>query len=127
MMNGEEYIKLYQTQLGMFPEKKERAIANEILYYYETNKTINLADFITYIETTNLKKEIMDIIESVKVQELSESAMVELLNNAKKKRKEKEIQKLKEELKKELDINKKIELAEKIAEIKKGSVEDESY
>lgn len=126
MMNGEEYIKLYQTQLGMFPEKKERAIANEILYYYETNKTMNLADFITYVETTNLKTEIMDIIENVKIQELSEKAMEELIANAKKKWKEKEIKELKEELKKELDINKKIQIAERIAEIKKGSVENES-
>ena len=68
----------------------------------------------------------MDIIENVKIQELSEKAMEELIANAKKKWKEKEIKELKEELKKELDINKKIQIAERIAEIKKGSVENES-
>lgn len=127
MMNGSEYIKLYQTRLGMFPEKSDRAIANEIIYYYDTNKAINLADFITYVQTTNLKKEIMAIIESVKDKEISETAMEELLSNLNKRIKENEIKKLKEELKQEFDINKKIMLTEKIAEIKKGSVENESY
>ena len=127
MMNDETYIKMYQTRLGMFPEKRERSIANEILYYYESNKTINLADFITYIESINLKNEIMDIIKSVKIKEVSETIMEELIRNLKKKIKDNEIKKLKNELQKEFDINKKIELAEKIAEIKKGSVEDESY
>lgn len=127
MMNSFEYIKLYQTRLGLFPTKKERAIANEILYYYETNKTINLADFITYAETTNLKNEIMGIISSVKTKELTEIAMEELLRSIKKKIKLQEIKKLKEQIKEEFDINKKIVLTEKLKEIKKGSVEDESY
>lgn len=127
MMNSFEYIKLYQTRLGLFPTKKERAIANEILYYYETNKTINLADFITYAETTNLKNEIMGIISSVKTKELTETAMEELLGSIKKKIKLQEIKKLKEQIKEEFDINKKIALTEKLKELKKGSVEDESY
>ncbi len=127
MMNSEEYIRLYQTKLGMFREKENRAIANEIIYFYETNKTMNLADFISYIETISLKKEIMDIIENVKVKQLSVEAMEELILRIKKKIKEEEIKKLKEDLKMEFDIQKKVELTEKIAEIKKGSVENESY
>jgi len=127
MMNSFDYIKLYQTRLGLFPTKRERAIANEILYYYDTNKSINLADFITYAETTNLKKEIMGIISSVKTKELDEKALEELLKSIKKKIKIDEIKRLKEQIKEEFDINKKIALTEKLKEIKKGSVEDESY
>lgn len=126
MMHDVSYIKLYQTKLGMFPSKEHRLIANEILYYYETNKTINLADFITYAETTNVRPQIMDILSSVSTSELTEEAMLELLELAKKKIKEQEIEKLKVELSKELDENKKTALALKIVEIK-GSVENESY
>lgn len=127
MMNDPLYVKLYQTQLGIFPTKEERQIANEIVYYCETNRTINLADFITYAETTNFKQPIMDIISESKNLELSEASMFELLMNIKRKIKDQEIKKLKEEIKKELDINRKTELLEKIAEIKKGSVENEGY
>ena len=127
MMNDPIYIKMYQTQLGMFQEKENRTIANEILYYYETNNTIRLADFITYAETTPLKKEIMDIIENGEIDKVSEQEMMELLTRLKKKIKEKEIKRLKEVIKTEFDIHKKIEITEKIAELKKGSVEDESY
>lgn len=126
MMNGVNYIKLYQTKLGMFPTKEHRMIANEILYYYETNKTMDLADFITYAETTNVNNAIMDILNSVWFDTLDETAMLELLKLVKKKIKEQEIEKLKIELSKELDENKKTALALKIVEIK-GSVSDEDY
>lgn len=125
MMNSVSFIKLYQTKLGIFPTRSHRAIANEILYYYETNKTISLADFITYAETTNLKDQIMDIISNGESTALTEAAMIELLQIVKKKIKEHEIQKLKEELKKEYDVTKKMALIAKMTEIKKGSVENE--
>jgi DNA primase len=126
MMNGYQYIKLYQTQLGIFPEKEDRAIANEVIYYYEMHKTINLADFITYVETIPLKDKIMDIINSVQIKEINESIMMELLDNIKKKINDKKILELKEEIKNELDSNKKALLAQEIIEIKKGSVENEN-
>jgi DNA primase len=126
MMNGYEYIKLYQTQLGIFPTKSDRAVANEIIYYYEMHKTINLADFISYAASIPLKKEIMDIISSVEIKEINESVMMELLNKIKKKIKTREIDKLKEEIRNEYDINKKVILTEKMLEIKKGSVENEN-
>ncbi len=127
MMNDRKYIEMYQKQLGIFPEKKDRSIANEIIYYYESNNSINLADFITYIENNNLKEEIMNIIKENNMKELSENAFNELLVKFNKIIKEKKIKELKELLQKEFDINKKIEITEKIAELKKGSVENESY
>jgi len=126
MMHDVVFIKLYQTKLGIFPTKEHRLIANEILYYYETNKSIQLADFITYAETTTMYTSIMDILSSIEEKELTGSAMLELIRRLKKKMKEQEIEKLKMELKKELDENKKTTLALKIVEIK-GSVSDEDY
>lgn len=119
MMNAKEYINLYKTKLGLFPTKEHRRIANEILYYLDTYKTMNLADFITYAENTNLKEEIMDIIKNEKDTTVSEDGMLELLSIMKKKIKKEEIKKLKEEIKNETDVSKKMSLLEKITEIKK--------
>ncbi len=126
MMHSPGFIKLYQTQLGIFPTKEHRLIANEILYYYEINKTINLADFITYIETTTCKAEVMSILKNEEEKPVTEEAMKELLHKLKKMIKEQEIEKLKQELSQEFDENRKTILAEKILEIK-GSVADENY
>lgn len=123
MMNGKEYVKLYQTKLGIFPTKEHRVIANEIVYYLENHKTINLADFISYAENTNVKKEIMAIISNEKENTITEEGMLELLSIIRKKIKKEEIKKLKEEIKNEYDANKKVALIEKIAELKKENEE----
>ncbi len=125
MMQSPTYIKIYQTKLGLFPTKEHRQVANEIIYYYETNKTINLADFITYVATISLKDAIMDIINSTVEMSFSESAMLELILKVKKKIKKQEIEKLKIELSQEFDENRKTKLAEKILELK-GSVTNEN-
>lgn len=119
MMHSKEFIKLYQTKLGVFPTKEHRLIANEIVYYLEQHKTISLADFISYAENTKLKEEIMAIIRNEKEINLTEEGMLELLQILEKKIKKEEIKKLKAEIKNEYDINKKLALIEKIAEIKK--------
>lgn len=119
MMHSKEFIKLYQTKLGVFPTKEHRLIANEIVYYLEQHKTISLADFISYAENTKLKEEIMAIIRNEKEINLTEEGMLELLQILEKKIKKEEIKKLKAEIKNEYDINKKLALIEKIAEFKK--------
>ena len=117
-MHSKDFVKLYQTKLGIFPTKEHRIIANEIVYYLENHKTIELADFISYSENTNVKNEIMAIICNEKEEILTEEEMLELLEIIKKKIKKEEIKKLKEELKSEYDVNKKLSLLEKIAELK---------
>lgn len=119
MMHDKVYVKLYQTKLGIFPTKEHRVIANEIVYYLENHKTINLADFISYAENTNVKNEIMAIISNEKDTNITEDGMMELLSIIRKKIKKEEIKKLKEEIKQEYDVNKKVALLEKIAELKK--------
>lgn len=125
MMNSPVYIKMFQTKIGVFPTKDQRMIANEIIYYYEKNKDINLADFITYAETINLKQEILDIISNVNINDLSEEYMLELLDSFRIKIKRQKELNIKEQLKNELDENKKIALLEELTSLKRGSVEDE--
>ena len=121
MMNDSMYIKMYLKKLGYISEQKYRLVASEIIYYYEMNKSINIADFITYANTSKLKNEIMDIIKNVNYDNLEENIFIDSINLIKKKTKEREIKKLKEELKNTMDENKKEEILQKIIEIKIGS------
>lgn len=119
MMNDPIYIKMYKSKLGFIDHATYRGIANEIQGYYEFHKNINLADFLTFSETSKLKKEILEIVQSIKDDNMDETIMEEYINSVKKMRKENEIQKLKEKIKLEMDSNKKLEIAYRIQELKK--------
>ena len=127
MMNAPNFIKLYQTKIGVFEDPEYRHIANEITYYYTKHKTINLADFITYAETIKEKDAITKIISEHNNLNLTEESMLELISAFRQKNKKETIKKLKTELQNEYDVHKKIALIEKITEIKKGSVTNEDY
>lgn len=124
MMNDSIYIKMYMKKLGYIEQQKYRLIASEIIYYYELNKYISLADFITYSETSKLKEEIMDIIKNVNYEELNEKVFLDSISLIKKKRKENEIKILKEEIKNTMDESKKEEILQKIIDLKIGSVKE---
>ena len=126
MMNDIKYIKIYQNNLGYFLDKTYRQIANEIVYYSEKNKDINQADFISYIsKNEELYQTVMEIIDT-EDENLSQEELYKIIRVIDEKNRELQIKKLKSELKEEMDITKKIAITEKIAEIKKGSVIDES-
>ncbi len=119
MMNGGDFIRLFQNHIGVFPEQKHRLIANEILYYYEKHKRICLADFITYIETNDLKDKILEIISREDGVELNNEAMFECIKLFNLKAKERKISEIKEKIKNEFDVHKKMELTKKLTELKK--------
>lgn len=123
MMNGEEYISEYKTKLGFFQDAEYREIANEIVYYYETNKKITVADFITYvIDKPNIENKVKEIINEAFDDSVSIEAMDEYIQAIMKIMTRNEIKRLKDLMKKELDIDKKMKLAEQIAELKKEDV-----
>jgi DNA primase len=123
MMNGEEYIDLYQRKLGYFSESLYREIANEILYFFESNGTITVADFITYVTSkSEIKDKVMDIVNDSVNDEVTIEAMVEYINAVLKVMTKNEIKRLKILMKNELDVDKKMKLAMQIAELKKEDV-----
>lgn len=126
MMNGEKYIREYQKKLGFFPTEIYRETANEILYYFESNKTINVADFITYVSNKeNLKDEVTKIVNSaIDGEELTIEAMDEYIDVVNKLLVNREIKRLKQQMKDELDVDKKMKIAIKIADLKRGSVDN---
>lgn len=123
MMNGEKYIREYQKKLGFFTEAIYREIANEIMYFYETNRTITVADFITYvIEKDEIKNKVMEIVNDSVNDEVTIEAMDEYILAVLKISSKNEIKRLKALLKNELDVDKKMKIALQIAELKKEDV-----
>lgn len=119
MMNDAKYILMYKSKLGFLSDATCRGIANEILAYYELNKKITLADFLTYAEKSKLKKEIYEVVESIKDENMDTQIMEEYIISVKKWMKQEEIKELKEKLKTELDSNKQVNIAMRIQSLKK--------
>ena len=123
MMNGEEYIREYQKKLGFFEDSLYREIANEIVYFYETNKEITVADFITYVNDKNdIREKVMEIVNDSANDEVTIEAMDEYIDALSKVLVKNEIKRLKKLMKSELDEAKKLEIALQIKELKKEDV-----
>ncbi len=126
MMNAGEYIEIFKKELGYFNIKKYRDLANEIIYYYETNHTISLSEFITFASTKDyLESSVKEILSDVNVLENNELLLRDYIKAAKEESLKTEIKELKEKIRTELDANKKMEYAMKLVELKKGCVGNE--
>ena len=120
MISNGKYIKLFIKQLGFLPEKWQRNIVNEIRYYYEENKTINLADFISYLsDKVDMQNIILEMVSKYGDLEITDELFSEYIHAEKKILINKENKEIKELIKKEKDINKKLELGEKLTKLKK--------
>lgn len=123
MMNDIKYIERFKKEMGYFNNKKYRGIASEIIYYAGEKKEIDLSSFITYISTKDyLYDDVMAIIKANNLEELKMDTFIDFLNAATKEIAKDEIKELKEQIATELDANKKLELANKLIELKKGCV-----
>ena len=123
MMNDGKFVERFLKELGYFSEKKYRNLANEIIYYYEANKKIELSSFISFVSTKDyIVDDAMEIIRSSKVEDLQMDAFLEFLSVAKTEMTKREIQELKEKMARSMDANEELELAKKILDLKKGCV-----
>ena len=123
MMNGEEYIDLYQRKLGFFSDSTYREIANEIVYFSNMNGTITVADFITYVtDKSEIKDKVMEIVNDSVNDEVTLEAMDDYIGAVSKVMTKNEIKRLKILMKNELDVDKKMKIAMQIAELKKEDV-----
>ena len=123
MLNDIKYIEKFKKDLGFLDNKKYRGIVSEIIYYAESHKNIDLASFITYINTKDyLSEDVMEIIKEVNLELLDMNTFEEFIYAANAEMAKKKIWELKEKIANELDANKKLELAEELLELKKGCV-----
>ena len=120
MLNDKKYIEAYQKNIGYFSKPIYRNLANYIVYYYNEKKDVNIADFISFVFD---KKEEYDKIIAITnefKENLNDELFKDYVNVYLKNQKEEQIKELKNKLKNEIDMNKKINIAKQIAEIKKG-------
>lgn len=124
MMNDSKYLKIFDKRIGYLNDPSYLKLLNEIRYFYETNKFINLADFMSYISD---KKDIKDIVNSIiknGIEEVNDEELENYLAIISKEIYHKRIQKLKNELENASNISEKREILKKIEILKKGSVDD---
>lgn len=120
MMLDNKYITIYKNKLGYFKEKIERVVASEIVYYNSEHENINIADFITYITNNEeISNYVSNIISENKNTSDSVSEFNDCVDAVLKILKKDEMDELVEKIKKELDMNKKMELINRLTEIKK--------
>ena len=119
MMNDEEFISEYQKKLGYFSEPEYREIANEIIYFCETNGAITVADFITYVtDKSDIKERVMNIVNDSINDEVTIEAMDDYISAVSKVMTQNEIKRLRLLMMKELDVDKKKKLMEQMVELK---------
>ncbi len=118
MINDEKYINRYKTNLGYFKEKIERMLASEIIFYSNSNK-INMADFATYLMSNKELYDFFQIIISESIHNINDEEFNSCINAMLNIYKKEEINNLNEQIKMEMDINKKLELMQKLVDIKK--------
>lgn len=118
MINDEKYINRYKTNLGYFKEKIERMLASEIIFYSNSNK-INMADFATYLMSNKELYDFFQIIISESIHNINDEEFNSCINAILNIYKKEEINNLNEQIKMEMDINKKLELMQKLVDIKK--------
>lgn len=123
MMNDKIYIERFKKELGYFTVRKYRNIANEILYFYEKNKEIELSGFITFMEDKEeTYEDVMDIIRNVNIEELNMDVFMDFIKAANEEMVKEQIAELKEKINNEMDASKKLKLAMELVELKKGCV-----
>ncbi len=121
MLLNKDYFRIYLNELGYLLNKEERELASMIGGYIKKYNTINEADFISYVESNEKLSEILsDIIATNQKENVTEKEFYDILNTVSICINEEEIKRLKEEIKKESDINRQVELMDKLAKLKKG-------
>ena len=126
MMNDGNFIEIFKKELGYFKEKKYRNLANEIIYFYEEAKEINLSSFISFISTKDyIYDDAMEIIRKNKIIDFDRTAFDEFIQVAKMEMVKEEIRELKAKIANSMDANEEIELASKLLNLKKGCVGNE--
>lgn len=125
LINDPYYIRMYKVDSIFIDDKNYRNIINEILYFFEKYNNINVALFISYISNKDeINPMVLKIIGTYE-EDLTEENFKNYIKIIKEINIKNKIKKIKEEMKTTLDINKKTELANKLMELKKGSVSNE--
>lgn len=119
MIRYPEVIKIYEKNKCYFPTQEFRYLANEIVHYYNKNKELNVADFLSYLSD---KKELLNAFNIIDTMEISDNytydQIIDYINELNEYSVKVQIERLMNEFKKETDSIKKIEIAKEIQDLK---------
>ena len=120
LMSDSKYLAIFKNRINFFKNPIERELYNEIIYYTKKYKSINVANFLSFIDNNiNVKDLLNEIIADMDFETMSDDIYMEYVNYLEKYFKNEDIKKLKEQIKVETDINKKCELLDKLTKLKK--------
>lgn len=127
MINDNNMILYYFNNLSYLPNDIERKLASEIVLFYKKFNSFNLSDFIIYLED---KKELINLVVDISDLKYTEDELNDNIDNyfdvIKESLYNNQIKKLTSELKNESNSVKKIEIAQRIVDLKmKESNKDE--
>ena len=127
MINDNNMILYYFNNLSYLPNDTERKLASEIVLFYKKFNSFNLSDFIIYLED---KKELINLVVDISDLKYTEDELNDNIDNyfdvIKESLYNNQIKKLTSELKNESNSVKKMEIAQKIVDLKmKESNKDE--
>lgn len=127
MINDNNMILYYFNNLSYLPNDTERKLASEIVLFYKKFNSFNLSDFIIYLED---KKELINLVVDISDLKYIEDELNDNIDNyfdvIKESLYNNQIVKLTSELKNESNSVKRMEIAQKIVDLKiKESNKDE--
>ncbi|MBR4231056.1 MAG: DNA primase [Bacilli bacterium] len=126
MLLDKRFYKVYADKLGYLRNKLERDITHQIGEYIEKYKDIDISSFISFIgNNEEMANYISEVIAINHKESIDEKEFCDILSAVIKCIDEEEIKELKIKIKNEQDVAKKIELIEKLTELKKGSGNNE--
>lgn len=126
MLRSPDAILLYQNKVSYLSNKLLSKIAILIMEFYDKNHYINITDFTLYLEDkTELINEVLRIDSLDIAKSVSNFVIEDYIKTIDEGIIKREIKNLKEKIKKEEGITKKVILLEKLANLKKRSVNDE--
>ena len=126
MLLDKNFYKIYADKLGYLRNKLERDITHQIGEYIEKYKDIDISSFISFIgNNEEMTGYISEVIAINHKESIDEKEFCDILSAVIKCIDEEEIKELKIKIKNEQDVAKKIELIEKLTELKKGSGNNE--
>lgn len=120
LMSDAKYIKIFNKQLGFLKNKEERDLVVEIETFIENCGTINVADFLSYIENyDNLRELVNTIISDIDYDELNDEEFMFYITQISDLLDKEEINRLKKMQLNCTDILEKIEIGNKIQRLVK--------
>lgn len=120
MLNNSDVVKIYDENVVFMPDDNYRKLATYISCFYRENGSVCIADLITYLSKYDgMVKIVGDIVSLNLKDDYTKNEINDYIFTIKDYNIRNEILRLKIEQKSEFDKNKKIEIAQKIIDLKK--------